>query len=615
MVLKREVESLRQQVREHTEFLEHVRGAAEPEALSLVRRLKTTENPAAVLSSYQGNATGVARPSEAATACSILPPTQSNTEFELTMLHPTVYPALKLPNSAMGEAVSLSRPTRLPEVQNGLARPLRPIPYCDPQLERLKVGYWTRVSISDELAASALSHYLEVDHPILGLFDADLFVHDLVNERLEFCSSFLFSAVMAIACQSYCSVDISISPFGPAFLKEAEKLWLAERSSDSTVTLAAINCLSIAASWNGRNEFGNHQLVADARAMAMRMQLLDVPPAEQSTSFFRRLSDENIRNVAHVAWGTYSCLRASLFPREPVRFPPMLPIPGDSNSPVDVSGFTWPYRPVPSYVGNTFTTMCKFWVISQEILAVYDLQDKRPLVDRVMPAFAESKYRKLLVWADTLPPCMGNTGYTAAHVALYHTTVLNLFRPFLEPPHIMRLRSFSSQDSTSQAVFAASFRQLKRLIYDYRTLVPRHLARSCIFNVAVQHVCSVIVQHTDTDPSWKFFFRLCFDYWKDVYVQHRVFQAVVPAHLSLALQNGAITAQEAKSMMVEFQGYGEHHKAAEGVLTDSVLDFQAAIENRGDARVDQLAEKFDELVMFDEFTTGEYGNAENGEGG
>lgn len=101
-------------------------------------------------------------------------------------------------------------------------------------------------------------------------------------------------------------VDLRVTPFSTAFIEEAIKLWHAERSTDSTATLAALNCLSVAASWNGRNELGNHQLVADARAMATRMQLLDVPPTDATIDYLQDLDEDEMRDQAHVAWGSYS---------------------------------------------------------------------------------------------------------------------------------------------------------------------------------------------------------------------------------------------------------------------------------------------------------------------
>ncbi len=94
-------------------------------------------------------------------------------------------------------------------------------------------------------------------------------------------------------------------PLSIAFTEEALKLWHAERLNDSTTTLAALNCLSVATGWDGGNEVGNHQLVADARAMASRMQLLDVAPPNAPVNQAQNLNEDEARGQTHVAWGSY----------------------------------------------------------------------------------------------------------------------------------------------------------------------------------------------------------------------------------------------------------------------------------------------------------------------
>lgn len=99
-------------------------------------------------------------------------------------------------------------------------------------------------------------------------------------------------------------------------MEEAIKLWHAERSTDSTVNLAALNCLSAATGWNGRNELGNlfdrrdpvqhnHRLVADARAMAVRLHLLDVPSTDEPIVQLQHPGKDKFQQQAHVAWDSY----------------------------------------------------------------------------------------------------------------------------------------------------------------------------------------------------------------------------------------------------------------------------------------------------------------------
>lgn len=71
--------------------------------------------------------------------------------------------------------------------------------FCDPRLERLKISYWTDVPISNHRAAAAISNYLQTEHPAIALFDAGLFVGDLLGKRNRYCSHFLVNALLAYA--------------------------------------------------------------------------------------------------------------------------------------------------------------------------------------------------------------------------------------------------------------------------------------------------------------------------------------------------------------------------------------------------------------------------------
>lgn len=72
----------------------------------------------------------------------------------------------------------------------------------DDRLRAVNFRIWTKVPISNELAALMMSLYFEIDHPWCPLFDADLFLNDCVQETSHFCSSLLVNALLAWACVS-----------------------------------------------------------------------------------------------------------------------------------------------------------------------------------------------------------------------------------------------------------------------------------------------------------------------------------------------------------------------------------------------------------------------------
>ena len=75
-----------------------------------------------------------------------------------------------------------------------------PVQYCDHRLEALRISYWTSVPVSDNFAARVISLYLVTDHPLVGTFDPDLFVADLVDQRQAFCSPVLVNALLYWGC-------------------------------------------------------------------------------------------------------------------------------------------------------------------------------------------------------------------------------------------------------------------------------------------------------------------------------------------------------------------------------------------------------------------------------
>lgn len=86
---------------------------------------------------------------------------------------------------------------------------------CDHRLKHIKIHNWTQVPITNELAARLISFYLTVDHPILGLFDADLFLGDLVAHKTDFCCPLLLTAVLCFAC--VCRQDTLFTLMCPEF--------------------------------------------------------------------------------------------------------------------------------------------------------------------------------------------------------------------------------------------------------------------------------------------------------------------------------------------------------------------------------------------------------------
>lgn len=74
------------------------------------------------------------------------------------------------------------------------------LPESDPRLAGAKISRWTTVQIGETDARRLIGNYLETDHPIIGLFDADLFLEDLSSYSHAFCSEFLVTCILYWSC-------------------------------------------------------------------------------------------------------------------------------------------------------------------------------------------------------------------------------------------------------------------------------------------------------------------------------------------------------------------------------------------------------------------------------
>ena len=160
--------------------------------------------------------------SDHATSQAILQFIGSRLEYEITVSHPHIYPQPRetingtiLPSGHDVELACFGL-TDLSYAQYGTGSdevfgPSGPPTYIDSRLRRLDISHWTRVHVSDNWAAQALSLYFEVDHAVATLVDADLFIRDLVARRTEFCSRLLVNSLMFWAsvsvpqCPAFCT--------------------------------------------------------------------------------------------------------------------------------------------------------------------------------------------------------------------------------------------------------------------------------------------------------------------------------------------------------------------------------------------------------------------------
>ncbi|KAI1050293.1 hypothetical protein LB506_001903 [Fusarium annulatum] len=151
----------------------------------------------------------------------------------------------------------------------------RPKEHCDLRLNDLSVSFWTRVPISDRSASTLISAFLETDNSAVGFIDKDLFLTDLVQHNPTFCSAFLVNSILYLACFAHTASDGRAATLAHSFFNDAERLYRAERLSDSLTTLAAINIFSLGCFSHGNDNLGQ-DLLLSGRQMGKLFPLIPV---------------------------------------------------------------------------------------------------------------------------------------------------------------------------------------------------------------------------------------------------------------------------------------------------------------------------------------------------
>ncbi|KAF5018427.1 hypothetical protein F66182_9601 [Fusarium sp. NRRL 66182] len=492
---------------------------------------------------------------------------------------------------------------------------------CDERLEGIDISFWTFVPIPSDLAAKVISLYLETDHPLLGFFDPDLFVDDMINCEMNYCSQLLVSAIMYWGCQMYSALNSTVNQFIPQFCNEAEMRWSTEKTADSLLTLAATQLLSLAYLGNGKDHYVL-TYVSEANSMGSRMGLFGVNSSAMIVKA-REASTAQQSAMSYAAWGTFNWVVVdtarlmALFYQQPglsyPEKPPALPIPGHTwHEGVDGSPESTRQTLQLTYMGDTFPVLCRFWRIIHDVTLRYYRDQPFPregLSNHISLAFAEYKYRELIAWAETLPPSMMRSEQSPHHVLVFHiwlhTAILSILRPFTVrargSPKPLRLKTFPCRRSSPDAAYKASVNQLKRLIVVYRKNYTSSTF-TMLWHTALINVANAILGDKK-DPASRFYLFFCLQTYGELRRSYRFAETIGRSILSMALQGGDLSAGEARQLMKQFEE-NRFSNPSDDIRATFMADLNLAMTDPEEASVESLSDRFEDIALFREFTTG-----------
>ncbi len=153
-----------------------------------------------------------------------------------------------------------------------------------------------------------------------------------------------------------------------------------------------------------------------------------------------------------------------------------------------------------------------------------------------------------------------------------------------------------------EAIFAASVKQLKRLIKVYA--VGHDSASFSIFwHSALLYVANAVLKYTSS-PDWHFYFLVCIQGYLRLFRSFQVAEGIVQGLLAKALGSRAITKEEAVSLTEGVRSPNSRLKLAQKTNGPPMVDLDLALTDREAAAVGVMVDKFERITMFDEFTNG-----------
>ncbi|KAF4985882.1 hypothetical protein FGRMN_11065 [Fusarium graminum] len=141
-------------------------------------------------------------------------------------------------------------------------------------------------------------------------------------------------------------------------------------------------------------------------------------------------------------------------------------------------------------------------------------------------------------------------------------------------------------------------RQLQRIVLDYSSKYdPRFY--QFILNGAVLHILHATLQSKET-LNWRFNVALGMAWMKDIFVGFPVIGKVAQAYMAMGMTSGMISEKEARDFMEDMQSRASH-KDLEEITALCIVDFEAALASKQEGRAEEIAQRFEELALFEKF--------------
>lgn len=315
-VLRRENKALREHIAVHQEILDHLQSMPPNVAQDVLRLLETDSDPNDLLEMIKNNTPASPssveeRPPSPESPCHCANATTQPIAIPPIEPYKTVQPTTNTLPSFQQTFSSCIPPfepspssTKILETYPSPESPPKPPRsnhQSDPLFTHLNISQWTTIPVSNAYAARAISSFLELSHPVGSVFGSSLFLQDLLDFKIDYCSSLMVNSLLAYASQTSDSLGPDAVDYSYAFKREAVAL-ARERPEDSLPTVVGLVLLFMSVSSHAPGLEGLAYL-SEAVDMAERLRVFGM---EEEAFVLRRKPIDSVGNAHEIAWSLCS---------------------------------------------------------------------------------------------------------------------------------------------------------------------------------------------------------------------------------------------------------------------------------------------------------------------
>jgi hypothetical protein len=151
-------------------------------------------------------------------------------------------------------------------------------------------------------------------------------------------------------------------------------------------------------------------------------------------------------------------------------------------------------------------------------------------------------------------------------------------------------------------IYQSSVNQLRQIMRTYHERFANDHP-SVLWHTACLFIANDAIRSQSSDQQRRYLLSCSLEGYYSFYPRYPVTLPIVKGLLTMAISSKLLTSQEGIEAIRRLRAKGnEHDQLPEPTVACFMVDLDLALTDQKGAHIDSLAQRFDEMVLFDEFT-------------